>query len=65
MEKRKLSQFQQIMLASAYNLKNYCNHTYCDDCIFKDDVRRCILTTPDNPWNWDLDKINGKVGDTE
>ena len=58
MKKRKLSRYEQMMLASAYNLQNYCDSTICDNCIFEQDSSRCILTTPSNPYNWELDRAN-------
>lgn len=65
MKKRKSSRYEQMMLASAYNLKNYCKNTSCSDCIFEKDEFTCILTTPDNPWSWKLYKVDRKVGETE
>lgn len=57
MKKRKLSQYEKIILASAYNLKNYCRSTQCCDCIFKENNLICVLTRPDNPLNWELHKV--------
>ena len=59
MEKRKLSQYELILLASAYNLKNYCDTTSCNDCIFEYGPQ-CILTGHNNPYDWELDIVQKK-----
>lgn len=59
-EKRNLTQYEKILLASAYNLKNYCYTKSCDDCIFSLGSTICLLTDPNNPCWWELDKVNSK-----
>lgn len=64
-KKQKLSRYELTILASAYNLKNYCKNTSCSDCIFEKDFTTCVLTTPDNPWDWELWKVKDKEGEAE
>lgn len=59
MKKRNLSQYEKIMLAAAYNIKEYCGSTNCDECIFDHNHECCILDTGSlYPACWELYKID-------
>ena len=62
-ERRNLTQYEKILLASAYNLKHYCYRTTCSECIFKSGRSTCILTDPYNPCSWELYMVKWEDGD--
>lgn len=60
MNKRKLSRYEQMMLASAYNLKYYCSKfEQCKGCIFHKGDFDCRLNEPwIKPAGWTLYMID-------
>ena len=55
-EKKKLTSYELKMLASAYNLKNYCRKNEdCEDCIFVSSIL-CSLTDTRAPYLWELEE---------
>ena len=56
-EKKKLTPYELKMLASAYNLKNYCRKIeFCEDCIFVRGGVICRLTDECVPYMWELEE---------
>ena len=56
-EKKKLNPYELKILASAYNLKNYCEKfQHCDDCIFNRQEYRCALFDCGTPYTWELEE---------
>lgn len=57
MSEKKLSPYELKMLASAYNLKDYCEKfQYCDDCIFNRPHFKCALFDDGVPYTWELEE---------
>ena len=60
-ENRKLTEYETRMLASAYNLSNYCKNTQCVNCIFKAGSYCCIINADRKPVEWRLDRVDKEV----
>lgn len=56
-----LTQYEQMILASAYNLKNYCQNTKCVNCLFKAGIYSCYINANRDPCEWRLDRIDKEV----
>lgn len=60
-----MNEYEKRVLASAYNIKNYCeNLTTCDYCMFAyGKNKECLLARTsryDSPYRWRLYEVNRK-----
>ena len=60
-EKREFSEYEKRILASAYNLRDYCKKfKHCEDCIFNKPYLRCVLVDYTTPYGWELKEVGVK-----